>query len=179
MLDGTGAASHKRAMAGRVLLLLLGVLASASSPAAAHCPRGTLTGYVTHVRDGDTIVVGSMPIRLKGLAAPEHDEPGGGEATAAMRALVAGKTLRCELDGEQTHDRCAGVCYLDGKDISATLVADGLARDCPHFSGGGTARSSSAPPHQGRRSDRRIACRGIAPNPNRVRVTASRIAARA
>ena len=53
-----------------------------------------------------------------------------------MRALVSGKTLRSELDGEQTHDRCAGVCYLDGKDISATLVADGLARDCPHSSGG-------------------------------------------
>ena len=70
MLDGTGAASHKRAMAGRVLLLLLGVFASATSPAAGHCPRGTLTGYVTHVRDGDTIEVGGLPIGFNGPAAP-------------------------------------------------------------------------------------------------------------
>jgi endonuclease YncB( thermonuclease family) len=32
-----------------------------------------------------------------------------------MRALVAGKTVRCELDGEHTYDRCVAVCYLEGK----------------------------------------------------------------
>jgi micrococcal nuclease len=29
-----------------------------------------------------------------------------------------------------------GVCYLEGMDISATVVGAGLARDCPRFSGG-------------------------------------------
>jgi endonuclease YncB( thermonuclease family) len=58
-------------------------------------------------------VIGGLPIRLSGIAAPEHDQPGGPEATAAMRALVTGKTLRCVLDGKQTHDRCAGICYLE------------------------------------------------------------------
>ena len=58
--------------------------------AAEQCPRGTLTGQVTFVRDGDTIVVGTMPIRLNGLAAPEGDEPGGDVATQAMVELVAG-----------------------------------------------------------------------------------------
>jgi micrococcal nuclease len=103
---------------------------------AAPCPRGTLTGEVTFVRDGDTIVVGSMPIRLNGLAAPEGDEPGGREATRAMVELVEGRRLRCELNGEHTHDRCVGVCYLDGGDISAAMVAAGVARDCPRFSRG-------------------------------------------
>jgi hypothetical protein len=56
-------------------------------------------------------VVGSMPIRLKGLAAPERDEPGGDTATDAMIELVSGRTLRCELNGERTHDRCVGACY--------------------------------------------------------------------
>ena len=65
--------------------------------------RGSLTGPVTYVRDGDTIVVGSMPIRLNGLAAPEGDEPGGA-ATQAMIELVQGRPLRCELDGERTHE---------------------------------------------------------------------------
>lgn len=63
--------------------------------AAQQCARGTLTGKVTHVRDGDTIVVGGMPIRLAGLAAPEGDEPGGAKAIAAMRAMVDGRELRC------------------------------------------------------------------------------------
>ena len=30
-----------------------------------------LTGTVTHVRDGDTIEVGKIPIRLNGVSAPE------------------------------------------------------------------------------------------------------------
>jgi endonuclease YncB( thermonuclease family) len=53
-----------------------------------------------------------------------------------MMKLVDGRTFRCELNGEQTHDRCVGICYLDGVDISAEMVRQGLARDCPRFSGG-------------------------------------------
>ena len=93
-------------------------------------------GVVMHVRDGDTIEVGGMAVRLKGLAAPERDEPGGAAATRAMTELVEGRDLRCELDGERTHDRCAGICYLDGADIAAVIVRRGLARDCARFSGG-------------------------------------------
>ena len=118
------------------LVVLALVLMVAPTFAAEQCPRGALTGQVTFVRDGDTIVVGMMPIRLNGLAAPEGDEPGGDAATQAMVELVLARTLRCELNGEQTHDRCVGVCYLDGADISAEMVAAGLARDCPRFSGG-------------------------------------------
>jgi micrococcal nuclease len=81
-------------------------------------------------------VVGNMPIRLNGLAAPEGDEPGGGAATQAMIELVEGRTLRCELDGERTHDRCVGVRHLDGVDISEVMVRSGVARDCPRYSQG-------------------------------------------
>jgi micrococcal nuclease len=119
-----------------VVAVLALVLIAAPTLTAAPGPRGTLTGQVTFVRDGDTIVVGSMPIRLNGLAAPEWDEPGGDAAMDAMIKLVAGRTLRCELNGERTHDRCVGVCYLQGVDISAEMVRRGVARDCPRFSGG-------------------------------------------
>jgi micrococcal nuclease len=115
-------------------LALLLFIATAAN--AAQCPRGILTGQVSYVRDGDTIVVGMMPIRLNDLAAPEGDEPGGAVATRAMVEMVEGRELRCELTGERTHDRCVGVCYLDGADIAAELVAAGLARDCPRFSDG-------------------------------------------
>jgi endonuclease YncB( thermonuclease family) len=126
----------------------------------APCPLGTLTGEVTHVRDGDTIVVGSIPIRLNGLAAPEWDEPGGAAAAQAMIGLVSGRTLRCELDGERTHDRCVGICYLEDVDISAEMVRRGVARDCPRFSGGryrGVEAQATA-----RRSGEPTGCRGIA-----------------
>ena len=123
-------------MNGRLLGLLASVLVLPWPATAANCPRGTLTGHVTQVRDGDTIVVGSMPIRLNGLAAPEGDEPGGAAATHAMIELVQGHTIRCELDGERTHDRCVGVCYLNGADVAEVMVREGLARDCPRFSGG-------------------------------------------
>jgi micrococcal nuclease len=88
-----------------------------------------LVGEVTHVRDGDTIEVGGLPIRLQGLAAPEGNEPGGDQATRAMRAMVDGQRLQCELDGERTQDRCVGICYLDGADISEVMVRRGVARE--------------------------------------------------
>ena len=125
---------------------LTATLLAAPPADAANCPRGTLTGEVTYVRDGDTIVVGSMPIRLNGLAAPEGDEPGGAEATEAMLELVQSRTLRCELDGERTHDRCVGVCYLNGEDTGEAMVRQGLARDCPGSAVGAMGRLSSKLP---------------------------------
>ena len=119
------------------LLLGLMFLSLMGPPTMAkQCARSTLIAEVTHVRDGDTIEVGGLPIRLQGLAAPEGDEPGGTEATEAIRQLVLSRELRCELDGDRTHDRCVGICYLEGQDISALMVRRGLARDCPRFSGG-------------------------------------------
>jgi endonuclease YncB( thermonuclease family) len=96
----------------------------------------TLTGTVTHVRDGDTIEVGKIPIRLNGVSAPELDEPLGQQSKQFMRDLVDGKAVRCELNGKKTYDRFVGVCYLDGKDIGVSVIEAGLALDCPKFSGG-------------------------------------------
>lgn len=95
------------------------------------CERSTLTGTVTDVRDGGTVEVAGVPIRLQGVAAPEWDEPGGPEVTAALREAVAGRELRCELTGERIYDRCVGVCELDGADLGAAPDAAVL----PHLSG--------------------------------------------
>ena len=67
---------------------------------------GEMTETVTHVRDGDTIVVGRQPIRLNGVSAPEHNEAGGREATAFMKRLVLGKKLTCVDNGKKTKHRC-------------------------------------------------------------------------
>ena len=95
----------------------------------------TLTGTVSKVRDGDTIEVGKIPIRLNGVSAPEMNEPLGPQSKAFMIDLVMGKHVRCELDGSKTHDRFVGICYLDEQDIGARLIANGLVLDCPRYSG--------------------------------------------
>jgi len=97
---------------------------------------GTLQGTVTHVRDGDTIEVGEVAVRLNGLHAPELDEQGGRQAKAFMERLVSGRQVTCELNGERSYDRLIGRCYLGGDDIAGVLVSAGLGRDCPRYSGG-------------------------------------------
>jgi endonuclease YncB( thermonuclease family) len=49
---------------------------------------------------------------------------------------VAWPGVRCELDGERAHDRCVGICYLNGQDISEIIVRRGVARGYPRYSGG-------------------------------------------
>ena len=114
------------------VLLIVGLLGAF----AAHADPTILTGTVTKVRDGDTIEVGKIPIRLNGVSAPELNEPLGPQSKAFMVDLVMEKSVRCELDGSKTHDRFVGICYLDEHDIGARLIANGLALDCPRFGGG-------------------------------------------
>ncbi len=95
-----------------------------------------LLGTVSKVRDGDTLVVERTPVRLQGVAAPERNQPLGREATRFLRALVLGREVVCHPDGSRSWDRIVARCYLDGQDLGAALVAAGLARDCPRYSGG-------------------------------------------
>lgn len=95
-----------------------------------------LRGTVSHVRDGDTIEVESIPIRLNGVSAPELDEPLGQASKTYMQELVLNKHIQCELKGEKTYDRFVGNCYLGEKDIGAEIIKAGLALDCPRFSRG-------------------------------------------
>ena len=104
----------------------------------------TLIGTVTHIRDGDTIEVSEIPIRLNGVSAPELNEPLGERSKIFMRDLVLGLQVRCELNGEKTYDRFVGTCYLGGKDIGILVIEAGLALDCPRYSGGRYAVSEIA-----------------------------------
>lgn len=99
-----------------------------------------LEGVVTHVRDGDTIEVGRIPIRLNGISAPEMHEPLGPTSKDFMVNLVLGQRVRCELNGEKTYDRWVGICYRDGQDIGQAVIKAGLALDCPRFSNGRYAK---------------------------------------
>ncbi len=119
----------------RRLILVLAVSGVLTTPGIAAEPN-TLTGTVTHVRDGDTIEVSEVPIRLNGVSAPELDEPLGERSRIFMRDLVMGQPVRCELNGQKTYDRFVGTCYLGGKDIGISIIETGLALDCPRYSRG-------------------------------------------
>ena len=121
-----------RLAAGQLLALAVALSASAAE---------RLNGRA-RVLDGDTIAVGGIHVRLKGVAAPEvahgseAGEPGGEAAKAFMVDMIEGRTVLCDLTRERTHGRRVGWCYLDGQDVAEALIGAGLARDCPRFSGG-------------------------------------------
>ena len=96
----------------------------------------TLTGKA-YVIDGDTIRVRNTKIRLAGIDAPELNMPWGQKSKWAMVGICKGQTITVKLDGERSHDRLVGTCFLpDGRDIGAEIIKLGLALDLPHFSGG-------------------------------------------
>jgi len=88
------------------------------------------------VRDADTIVVSGTPVRLQGVDAPELGTASGRSARRWMVGYLSGKSIECELTGERTYDRYVGVCYANGEDIGAAVIAAGHALDCQRYSGG-------------------------------------------
>ena len=108
--------------------------------AAAAQAQTQLMGLVTHVRDGDTIKIGPVAVRLEGVSAPELKEQFGEDAKIFLRKLVTGKKVLCRLTGSKTYDRFVGICFLNGQDIGEIIIAEGLALDCPRYSKGRYAR---------------------------------------
>jgi micrococcal nuclease len=95
----------------------------------------TVTAQV-HIRDADTIVVDGTPVRLQGVDAPELKTQAGKSARRWMVNYLRGQEVNCDLTGERTYDRYVGVCYVDGQDIGAAVIAAGHALDCARYSGG-------------------------------------------
>jgi endonuclease YncB( thermonuclease family) len=95
------------------------------------------------VTDGDTFVVNGVTIRLQGVDAPEasarcRDAHGrgfacGDWATARTRDLIADRPLECRDLGERTHGRTVARCFLDGQDLAAQLIAQGIVLACPRY----------------------------------------------
>lgn len=102
-----------------------------------------ISGVVTYVRDVDTLELGGIAIRIEGLHVPETNTAIGREAKSFLTDLVEGETASCWLDGRVSFDRNVGVCFVNGRDIAALLVAEGLGRDCPALSKGRYARFES------------------------------------
>src|SRR3954465_11616673 len=100
-------------------------LCLAAAPVSAETIHGTGRAI-----DGDTIAVGGVHVRLKGVAAPElahpglriAEEPGGRGGAAYMRELVDGREVACDLTGECTHGRRVGYCSAGGRDVGQAVI---------------------------------------------------------
>jgi Micrococcal nuclease (thermonuclease) homologs len=95
-----------------------------------------LTGTAT-VIDGNTIDLKGQRIRLGGIDAPEMAQvcgmaTGGSwacgrEAANALVKLTGNRQVVCLSHGTDKYDRVLGVCSVDGVEINAELVRQGLA----------------------------------------------------
>lgn len=90
-------------------------------------PRAAvLIDRATRVRDGDTIVVGLVPIRIANLDCAESGTAAGERATRRAKELVAGQMLSCRLEGRRSYDREVGICALEsGRDLGEVMIAEG------------------------------------------------------
>lgn len=98
-----------------------------------------LEARVSKVLDGDTFTLKgqSRRIRVWGLDAPEWDHAGGSAATAKMRGLIAGQTLRCQVLDMDRYGRFVAQCFLpDGRDIAAEMIRTGAATEYCRYSRG-------------------------------------------
>lgn len=90
-----------------------------------------LAGSVEYVYDGDTISLdtthGRLRVRLAGIDAPESNQPGGSAATAALRALVHGRTVTVHNTEHDDYGRIVGRIYLGDLDVSREMVHRGHA----------------------------------------------------
>lgn len=95
----------------------------------------TLTGALAI--DGDTLKLNGTSYRIWGIDAPERSDPAGPAATAALRALIRGQRLTCDvLDVDRYHRPVVRCTLPDGADLACQLVAMGHADDWPRYSGG-------------------------------------------
>ncbi len=99
----------------------------------------TIDARVSKILDGDTFTLSgeSRRIRVWGLDAPEWDQRGGSGATATLRRLISGTTLRCNVLDIDRYGRLVGQCFLpDGRDIAAEMIRSGAATEYCRYSRG-------------------------------------------
>lgn len=137
--------THSRRSASRfhcvaLALAAFSIMACLFSTPAAFAQQGSgLAGRVSKILDGDTFTLSgeSRRIRVWGLDAPEWDQQGGSAATATLRGLISGKTLRCGVVDIDRYGRLVAQCFLpDGRDIATEMIRSGTATEYCRYSRG-------------------------------------------
>ena len=89
--------------------------------------KKVLSGTITHVRDGDTIVLNDIPIRLAALDCPENGTKKGDHASRVAKQFK-GITAICELTGTKTYDRLVGYCSINGTDFGRFMMQNSACK---------------------------------------------------
>ncbi|MEM6441320.1 MAG: thermonuclease family protein [Pseudomonadota bacterium] len=128
---------RRPAAARSAAVALAAAAALCAAPATATATATTLEG-AAQVVDGDTLRLGAAPVRLEGLDAPERDQtcqdarghayPCGEAAAEALRGLIRGRDVRCEIRGADVYGRSLAVCTAAGRDLARDMVLAGWAR---------------------------------------------------
>ena len=90
-------------------------------------PGTLLEGQVTHVRDGDTIEVNGIAIRLSALDCPERGTSEGESANEVAQNFLWAEAT-CELTGAKTYDRLVGYCIVGGQDFGLFMMRNSACK---------------------------------------------------
>ncbi len=105
--------------------------------AAAGALQPILVGAVVHVYDGDTIKVqldsGPIIVRLHSIDTPEHDQPWGPEATAALANRVRGRQVSLDVVTQDSYERLVADVFVGEESINAWMVQQGNAWAYRHY----------------------------------------------
>ena len=117
-------------------------------PSATPSERGTdgaqITLHVSRVIDGDTfegrldnggnpgvnpwmLQLTKIVVRINGIDAPERGQYYGDVATVHLQWLISGKAVGLKLKQKDAYGRWIATAYLDGADIGAEMLKEGLA----------------------------------------------------
>ena len=86
-----------------------------------------IEGKITHVRDGDTLEIENIPVRLAALDCPENNTPEGRYATKIAKQFV-GSQASCELTGVKSYERFVGYCSINGEDYGEILISQSACK---------------------------------------------------
>ena len=99
--------------------------------------QGTISGVPSDIDDGDTFTVNGTKIRMFGMDTPEKAQQCenaagtcyacGKEAGDALKAMIEGQTVVCDLTGATTYDRKVAVCKQGSTNLSVEMVRLGWA----------------------------------------------------
>ena len=112
-------------------LLIISVLAIATTAVAGLPPAATLTGKVVKIADGDTLtlLVGKtqVKVRLEGIDTPERGQPFGRKAGQALAKSVFGNVVQVDDFGKDRYGRTLGIVRLGRRNVNLELVQGGWA----------------------------------------------------
>jgi micrococcal nuclease len=94
---------------------------------AAYAQSAEFRGRAKRVVDGDTVQIGASRCRMARIDAPEHDQPYGAEAKAALTSLLSHRNFRVVWSLEDRYGRKICDVYAGQQWINLEMVRRGAA----------------------------------------------------